>query len=138
MARGVSHTQHLYEMSEIRSLDQKATRLGLVPEKLFAVVERDMSGFGNACWKTLFLSLCEDKFPGNDPTLVIKILDLYNRWQKKIVEETNSKRTGVSFKAKEARKLLIVASYMVTTAKTQRVSAMSSIVGLLDDVDLVE
>lgn len=125
-------------MSEIRSLDQKATRLRLVPQKLFAVVERDMSGFGNACWKTLFLSLCEDKFPGNDPTLVVKILDLYNRWQKKIVEETKSKRTGISFKAEEARKLLIVASYMVTVAKTERVSAMASIVGLLGDVKMDE
>lgn len=136
-SRGASHTQHLYEMSEIRSLDQKAARLRLIQHKLFAVVERDMSGFGNACWKTLFLSLCEDKFPGDDPTLVIKILNLYQRWQKKIVGETKSKRrTGVSFKIVEARKLLIVASYMVTMAKTERVSAMASIVGLLDDVNL--
>lgn len=133
MANRPTNTLHLYEESEMVSMQQKAIRKGRISDAVFAVIERDVSGHGNAAFRTLFTCVCEDIGLAK-PTAVTNTLLMYNRWSGQVNTKFEG-TTGKSFQDSEARKFLVTSTVQLARCPKSRIVPWASVVSIKEPIE---
>lgn len=107
------NTFHLYEESEMISMQVNGSFMKKIPDCLFATMERDLSGHGNAAFSTN-IQTCIEKVVLVKPSQIYTLLKKYNQYTT-IMKNYFNGSTGRSFTNEEARQLLVNSSLLLCT-----------------------